>query len=108
MKKLILKGVNLNHFPEMLPVSDDMVSITTSVGIRQVVDIPDDARYVVFNSNNIFYVSYDEDDVVLPNGDPSQVTTRTEQNPAQRFIGDKQKINVLSDCTATITIAFYG
>jgi len=108
MKKMILKGVNLNHFPEFIPVSESIFQITMVEGVQQILDIPDDARYVVFSSDNIFYTSYDEDPISLPSPNPGRVPTRTEQNPGQRFIGDKRKIRFLTSCSSNIYVSFYG
>jgi len=108
MKKLILKGVNLNHFPECVPVSDDMLVLTMQPGVQQVVDIPDDARYVIYKSSGNFCTAYDDDNVVLPPFDAGRIETTTEMNPAQRFIGDKNTIKIRAEKMVHVYLAFYG
>jgi len=71
MRRIILKGVNPNHFPEMTPVSDDQYSVVLAADVQQTLTIPDDARYVIFNSSKDFYVSYGTN-VVYPGTTPGQ------------------------------------
>lgn len=107
MKRIILKGVNPNHFPEITPVSDDQVSVVLVPEVTQIIDIPDDARYVVFNSDVDFYVAYGNA-VQIPGDSPGQSVTNTEYNPGQRFIGDKQDIRIKTELLAHVHLSFYA
>ncbi len=107
MRRIILKGVNPNHFPEITPVSDNQLSLVLSANQLQIINIPDDARYVIFNSDADFFVAYGNS-VEIPTDDPGQYETNTEYNPGQRYIGDKQDIRIKSPTLAHIHLSFYA
>ena len=107
MRRIILKGVNPNHFPEITPVSDDQYSAVLAANEQLVISIPDDARYVIFNSDADFFVAYGES-VNIPSDTPGFFSTSTEYNPGQRFIGDKQDIRIKSPSLAHIHLSFYA
>lgn len=107
MKRIILKGVNPNHFPEITPVSDNQLSVILGAGIQQTVEIPDDARYVIFNSDADFYVAYGSS-VEIPDDTIGQTSTNTEYNPGQRFIGDKQDIRIKAETLTHLHLSFYA
>ncbi len=107
MRRIILKGVNPNHFPEITPVSDNQYSLVLGANQQQIIEIPDDARYVIFNSDADFFVSYGET-VRIPTDTPGLSSTSTEYNPGQRFIGDKQDIRIKVLSLAHIHLSFYA
>ena len=107
MRRIILKGVNPNHFPEITPVSDNQYSLVLGSNRQQVVQIPDDARYVIYNSDADFYVAYGEA-ANIPTDTPGLSSTNTEYNPGQRFIGDKQDIRIKVPQLAHIHLSFYA
>ncbi len=107
MKRIILKGVNPNHFPEITPVSDDMIGVVIEPGESHTIPVPDDARYVIFNSDADFYAAY-ETDVIIPNDLSGHGPVTSEYNPGQRFIGDKQDIRLKSMTLAHIHLSFYA
>lgn len=108
MKRIILKGVNPNHFPEITPVSDDQYSLTLTAGEQQTIAVPDDARYVIFNADADIFVAY-ENEVVIPDSSYSGVLkTNTEFNPGQRYIGDKQDIRVKVLTPTLLHLSFYA
>lgn len=107
MKRIILKGVNPNHFPEITPVSDTMIGVVLAAEITHTVPVPDDARYVIFNSDSDFYVAY-ETDVIIPNDLAGHGPVTSEYNPGQRFIGDKQDIRLKSKTLAHVHLSFFA
>lgn len=107
MKQLILKGVNLNHFPEVLPVSDHRIQLTLAPNEQQIVHVPDDSRYVILNSDSDFYLGYDNN-VTLPTGEIGQVITTSDFNPSQRFIAEFKTLRFKSSNSVNIHIAFYS
>ena len=108
MKLLILEGVNPNHFPEITPISNHQYSIVLAPDTQYDFQIPNDARYVIFNSDQDFYVAYDAMPVEIPSDTPGASVTTTEYNPGQRFIGDKLSISFKSKYLAHIHLSFYA
>lgn len=107
MKRIILKGVNPNHFPEITPVSDHQYSIVLAAGVERTMNIPNDARYVIFNSDRDFYVAYGNN-VEIPGDAEGQFATQTEYNPGQRFIEDKLDIRMKSEYLTHLHLSFYS
>lgn len=108
MKKLILKGVNPNHFPEVTPISDHQYSLVLAANVETTMNIPIDARYVIFNSDRDFYITYNDESVVIPGDTPGITATTTEYNPGQRFIADKLSIKLKSEYLAHIHLSFFA
>ncbi len=107
MKKLILPGVNPNHFPEISPISDEQYSIVLAAGVEATMSIPSDAKYVIFNSDVDFFVAYGTS-VEIPSNVPGTSATSTEYNPGQRFIADKTDIRLKSEAIAHVHLSFYA
>ncbi len=107
MRRIILKGVNPNHFPEITPVSDDMIGVVLAPGNVHTILVPDDARYVIFNADADFYAAYDNLPVI-PDDLPGHGPTKTEYNPGQRFIGDKKEISIVSKYAMHLQLSFFA
>jgi len=107
MKRLILKGVNLNHFPEITPVSDSQIQVVLEANSQQHIDIPEDARYVVFNYDNDVYVNYDAN-AKIPTDSPSVLPTSSEYNPGQRFIVGFHDIRIKSKYVTHVHLSFFS
>ena len=108
MKLLILEGVNPNHFPEITPISDDQYWVVVAPGFKQDILIPNDARYVIFNSDQDFYVNYDMQRPDIPGDTPGVTMTATEYNPSQRCLLDKSTITIRSKYLAHVHLSFYA
>lgn len=107
MKRIILKGVNPNHFPEITPVSDSQYYVVLGPDVQEIMTIPNDARYVIFNANKEFYTNYGSD-VQIPTDIPGQYSTTTEFSPGQRFIADKIDIRLKSKYLTHVHLSFYS
>jgi hypothetical protein len=85
--------------------SEDIYSGALAAGVEQTLAVPANAEFVIFNSDNDFYVNYDLT-AAIPTGSLAQAGG--ELNPEVRYVGDVTDLHIISEFTSKITMNFYS